>query len=81
MAILGAPAPAGPWPRRLVKNDSNKQAVHDVWTIGTTMLYDIAVVLMIFGVVLVAAAWPPVTPARSHPPGHDPAARDGADAA
>jgi hypothetical protein len=41
----------------LVKNDSNKQAVHDVWTIGTSMLYDIAVVLVIFGLVLVVAAW------------------------
>jgi hypothetical protein len=41
----------------LVKNDSNRQAVHDVWTIGTTVLYDIAVVLVIFGLVLAAAAW------------------------
>lgn len=41
----------------LVKNPSNKTAVHDVWTIGTTMLYDIAVALLIFGLILVAAAW------------------------
>jgi hypothetical protein len=41
----------------LVKNPDNKTAVHDVWTIGTTILYDIAVVLVIFGLILVAAAW------------------------
>ena len=41
----------------LVKNPSNKPAVHDIWTIGTTMLYDIAIALVIFGLILVAAAW------------------------
>ena len=41
----------------LVKNPSNKTAVHDVWTISTTMLYDIAVALFIFGLILVVAAW------------------------
>jgi hypothetical protein len=41
----------------LVKNQSNKTAVHDIWTISTSMLYDIAVVLVVFGLVLVAAAW------------------------
>jgi hypothetical protein len=41
----------------LVKNQSNKTAIHDIWTISTSMLYDIAVVLVVFGLVLVAAAW------------------------
>jgi protein-S-isoprenylcysteine O-methyltransferase Ste14 len=41
----------------LVKNQSNKTAVHDIWTISTSMLYDIAVVLVVFGLVVVAAAW------------------------
>ncbi len=41
----------------LVKNPSNKTAVHDIWTISTTMLYDIAVALFIFGLILVIAAW------------------------
>jgi hypothetical protein len=41
----------------LVKNASNKPAAHDIWTISTSMLYDIAVVLVVFGLVLVAAAW------------------------
>jgi hypothetical protein len=41
----------------LVKNESNKQAVHDVWTIATTMLYDIAVAVVIFGLIRAVAAW------------------------
>jgi hypothetical protein len=41
----------------LVKVPENKTAVHDIWTISTSMLYDIAVVLVVFGLVFVAAAW------------------------
>jgi hypothetical protein len=41
----------------LVKVPENKTAVHDVWTIATSMLYDISVVLVVFGLVVVAAAW------------------------
>jgi hypothetical protein len=41
----------------LVAIPENKTAAHDVWTIGTSILYDIAVVLLVFGLVLVAAAW------------------------
>lgn len=41
----------------LVKVQSNKPAVHDVWNIGTTLLYDIAVALVVFGLVVVVAAW------------------------
>jgi hypothetical protein len=41
----------------LVKNPDNKTAAHDVWTIGTTMLYDIAVAVVIFGLILIVATW------------------------
>jgi hypothetical protein len=41
----------------LVKNPVNKPAAHDVWTIGTTMLYDIATAMVVYGLVLVVAAW------------------------
>jgi hypothetical protein len=41
----------------LVKIPSNRPAVHDIWTIGTTMLHDIAVALFIFGLILIVAAW------------------------
>ncbi|MGZ4173065.1 MAG: SHOCT domain-containing protein [Solirubrobacteraceae bacterium] len=41
----------------LVKNPSNKPAGHDVWTIATTLLYDIAVAMVVYGLVLVVAAW------------------------
>ncbi len=41
----------------LVKNPSNKPAVHDVWTIGTTLLYDIGAAFVVYGLVFVVAAW------------------------
>ncbi len=41
----------------LVKNPSNRPAAHQVWTIGTTLLYDIAVALIVYGLIFVAAAW------------------------
>ncbi len=41
----------------LVKNPVNRPAVHDIWTIGTTLLYDIAIAVLIFGLIFVAAAW------------------------
>jgi hypothetical protein len=41
----------------LVKNPVNKPAVHDVWTISTTLLYDIATAMVVYGLVLVVAAW------------------------
>jgi Short C-terminal domain len=41
----------------LVKNPSNKPAAHDAWTIATTLLYDIAVALVAYGLVFVVAAW------------------------
>jgi hypothetical protein len=41
----------------LVASPSVKPAAHSVWTIGTTLLYDIAVAMVFYGVVFVAAAW------------------------
>jgi hypothetical protein len=41
----------------LVKVPSNKPAVHDVWSIGTSLLYNIAVAMIVYGIVIVAAAW------------------------
>jgi len=41
----------------LVKNPANKAAGHEVWTIATSLLYDIAVALVIYGLILVVAAW------------------------
>jgi hypothetical protein len=41
----------------LVKNSANLGAAHDVWTIATTLLYDIAIALVAFGLVFVACAW------------------------
>jgi hypothetical protein len=41
----------------LVKNPENRPAGHEVWTIGTSLLYSIAVALLAYGLVLVAAAW------------------------
>jgi Short C-terminal domain len=41
----------------LVKVPSNKPAVHDVWNIGTSLLYALAVAMIVYGIVIVAAAW------------------------
>src|SRR5450755_472553 len=41
----------------LVKVASNKPAVHDVWSIATSLLYDIGVAMIVYGLVIVAAAW------------------------
>jgi hypothetical protein len=41
----------------LVKNPENRPAGHEVWTIGTSLLYHIAVALIVYGLVLVVAAW------------------------
>lgn len=41
----------------LVKNAENRPAAHQVWAIATTLLYDIAVALIVYGLVLVVAAW------------------------
>jgi hypothetical protein len=51
----------------LVKVASNKPAVHDVWTIATSLLFAIAVAMIVYGLVIVAAAWlaGPTRPATS----------------
>ncbi|MGO9753500.1 MAG: SHOCT domain-containing protein [Solirubrobacteraceae bacterium] len=41
----------------LVKNPDNKPAAHQVWTIATTMLYDIGVAVVVYGLLVVIAAW------------------------
>ena len=41
----------------LVKIPSNKPAAHQVWNIGTSLLRDIAVAMIAYGIVIVAAAW------------------------
>jgi hypothetical protein len=41
----------------LVNSDSVKPAAHSAWDIGTTLLYDIAIAMFAYGVVLVLAAW------------------------
>jgi hypothetical protein len=41
----------------LVKNPSNRPAGHQVWAIATTLLYDIAVAMIAYGLVFVVAAW------------------------
>lgn len=41
----------------LVANPTVKPAAHSAWTIATTLLYDIAVAMVFYGVVLVLAAW------------------------
>jgi hypothetical protein len=41
----------------LVKIPSNKDAVHQVWNIGTSLLRDLAVALIAYGIVIIASAW------------------------
>ncbi len=41
----------------LVTNPDNNSAMHQVWAIATTLLYDIAVAMIVYGLVIVVAAW------------------------
>jgi len=41
----------------LVNVPANKPAVHEIWNIATSLLYAIAVALVIYGVVFALAAW------------------------
>ncbi len=41
----------------LVKNPSNKPAVEHAFAIGTSLLYDLAVAMITYGLVVVVAAW------------------------
>jgi hypothetical protein len=51
----------------LVKVPSNEAAVHQAWTIATSLLFAIAVALVVYGLVFVLAAWlgGPTRPAQS----------------
>jgi hypothetical protein len=50
----------------LVKVPSNEAAVHQVWTIATSLLYAISVALIVYGLAFALAAWlaGPTRPAR-----------------
>jgi hypothetical protein len=41
----------------LVASPSNRPAALAAWTIGTSLLYDIAVAIVVYGLVIVVAAW------------------------
>jgi len=41
----------------LVASKSVEPAAHSVWTIGTSLLYDIAIAMFAYGVLMVVAAW------------------------
>ncbi|MFL5883463.1 MAG: SHOCT domain-containing protein [Thermoleophilaceae bacterium] len=41
----------------LASSESVKPAAHSAWTIGTSLLYDIAIAMLAYGVILVIAAW------------------------
>ena len=41
----------------LVASNSVKPAAHAAWTIGTSLLYDIAIAMLAFGILLVVSAW------------------------
>ena len=41
----------------LVRADSVKAPVHNAWQIGTSLLYAIAIAMIIYGLVIVVAAW------------------------
>jgi putative oligomerization/nucleic acid binding protein len=62
----------------LVKVPSNKPAVHEVWSIATSLLYAIAVAMIAYGIVLIVSAWlaGPTRPARFLRQSLAPALRD-----
>ncbi|MGP0051553.1 MAG: SHOCT domain-containing protein [Solirubrobacteraceae bacterium] len=41
----------------LVRNPDNKPAAHQAWAIATTLLYDISVAVIVYGLIIVVAAW------------------------
>jgi hypothetical protein len=41
----------------LVNVDSNKPAVHEAWSIATSLLYSIAVALIVYGLLIAFSAW------------------------
>jgi hypothetical protein len=57
LLLLGRRAGGDAIVNSLVKVPANRPAAHEVWTIGTQLLYDIAIAMVLYGLVLVAAAW------------------------
>src|SRR5204863_1214577 len=41
----------------LVRAESIKPAAHDAWNIGTSLLYTMAVTLIVYGALIVTSAW------------------------
>jgi hypothetical protein len=41
----------------LVKNIENRPAIHDAWGIGTSLLYTISITVVIYGFLILVAAW------------------------
>ncbi|HSD77260.1 MAG TPA: SHOCT domain-containing protein [Solirubrobacteraceae bacterium] len=41
----------------LVASESVRPAAHSAWMIGTSLLYDIAVAMLVYGLIFVASAW------------------------
>ena len=41
----------------LIKIPANESAAHQVWNIGTSLLRDIAVAMIVYGLVIIASAW------------------------
>jgi Short C-terminal domain len=57
LLLLGRRAGGDAIVNSLVKVPANKPAVHEVWSIGTQLLYDIAIAMVLYGLALVASAW------------------------
>jgi Short C-terminal domain len=41
----------------LVKIDSNRPAVHQIWMIATSLLYDIAIAVIVYGLIITLVSW------------------------
>jgi hypothetical protein len=57
LLLLGRRAGGDAVVNSLVKVPANRPAVHEVWSIATSLLYDIAIAMVLYGLVVVAAAW------------------------
>jgi hypothetical protein len=56
-ALLGRRVAGNDVVDALVKNQVNKPAAHQVWAIATSLLYDIGLAVIVYGLVFVVAAW------------------------
>jgi len=57
VAVLARRVLADALVESLVKVPANREAVHDAFQIGTNLLYDIAIAMITYGLVIVLAAW------------------------